>query len=66
MYERLAADDEGVQIPFDILDSARLLYRAWYMAEPETIMSCNKPVALDTDKRNQLDGGDDTSDFAPL
>jgi hypothetical protein len=51
--QRLAAHEEGVSFQFDILDSMRLLRRAWYMVQPETIINCYKSVGLDTDKRNE-------------
>jgi hypothetical protein len=38
--QRLAAHEEAVSFQFDILDSMRLLRRAWYMVQPETIVNC--------------------------
>jgi hypothetical protein len=50
--QRLAAHEEGVSFQFDILDSMRLLRRAWLMVEPETI-NCYKSVGLHTGDRNE-------------
>jgi hypothetical protein len=62
--QRLAAHEERVSFQFNILDSMRLLCRAWYMVEPETIINCYKSVGLDTDERNEgQDKTDDLSDF---
>jgi hypothetical protein len=63
--QRLAAHEEGILFQFDILDSMRLLRRAWYMVQPETIVNCYKSVGLDADERNEEQGKtDDSSDFA--
>jgi hypothetical protein len=60
--QRLAAHKEGVSFQFDILDSMRLLSRAWYMVEPETIINCYKSVGLHTGERNE-GKTNDSSDF---
>jgi hypothetical protein len=38
--QRLAAHEEAVSFQFDMLDSMRILRRAWYMVQPETIVNC--------------------------
>jgi hypothetical protein len=63
--QRLAAHEGGVSFQFDILDSMRLLRRAWYTAQPDTITNCCNSVGLDTAGRSEeQDKTDDSSDVA--